>query len=347
MVATQTSIQTMAASLVNDGVPALAAFGTVLLLFALSCVLAIAGLYVIIAHYSSVSVTRARTAPLARPRGLTALFGRAIRVTATLGIDKAAWFVPYAAGVGAIVLCCAPLLAVSTEAFLQPSAKGMQWSAHNFGLLAGSNQLVGALVNSIGVAIAVSVISALLGFLLSLVLWDRSMQRWVFVIMGCLLLLPGDSYAISLIQVLKLLGHVGGGWQLVVLAHVLWAVPFATGTLILANRHLGEHVLESALEYGNSPHDVIFRIIGRISSGRIAGVALLAGTLSLNEYIRSSYLGAALLTVSNEVHGRLTTGLLSQNRGIFAAEFVLLFVSVITVVITLTLLQIRRAPGRI
>ena len=143
---------------------------------------------------------------------------------------------------------------------------------------------------------------------------------------------------------LRVFGRAEGGWGLVILAHVLWAVPFATGTLILANRRLGEHALQAALEYGNGPIEVIIRFVGRINLGRMAGVAVLAGTLSLNEYVRSSYLGASLVTVSNEVHGRLTSGLLPENRGVFAAEFLIVSLSMIALVVTLALLN-QEAAG--
>ena len=134
---------------------------------------------------------------------------------------------------------------------------------------------------------------------------------------------------------------------MVVLAHALWAVPFATGTLILANRQLGEHALQAALEYGNGPLEVIVRFVGRINIARIAGVAVLAGTLSLNEYVRSSYLGASLVTVSNEVHGRLTSGLLPENRGVFAAEFLIVSISMIALAMTVALVGRKRSAGRV
>lgn len=150
--------------------------------------------------------------------------------------------------------------------------------------------------------------------------------------------LPSSS-AISLVQLLKVFGNSEGGWSLVIVAHALWAIPFATGTLVLANRHLSENVLLAGLEYSGGPLGVVFRVIGRINFSRIAGVALLAGTISLNEYVRSSYLGGRLLTIGNEVHGRLTAGLLPHNRGVFAAEFVVFVISIATVIVTLAIVR--------
>jgi ABC-type spermidine/putrescine transport system permease subunit II len=346
---TQTSVQTVAASLVNDGVPALLAFGTVLVTFAFCSCLGAATVYLILARPLRSRYPRDRFPITSIPVSLEPPSRHTLQAVVTGALDAAARYIPPFAGLITIALCCSPLLAVAAEAFRQPSPSGMRWTLQNFQLMVSSDQLVDALVNSAGIAALVSFVAAIIGFVLSLVIWDRTLQGWVVLLLASLVLLPGDSYAISLVQILKVFGRAEGGWPLVVLAHVLWAIPFATGTLVLANRHLGEHVLEAALEYGNGPLEVIVRIIGAINLWRIAGVALLAGTLSLNEYVRSSYLGAALLTVSNEVHGRLTTGLLPQNRGVFAAEFLIFGVSVMSVIVTLALAQVSRlsAWGRI
>ena len=342
---TQTSIQTVAASLANDGVPSLLAFGSTLVGFVFFLWLA-----AIVGYLSVSRLARQRRGQRnlsASPVLFPARTGRHF-ISGSLAslLDVAARFTPrFAIGLS-VVLCVSPLLAVSAEAFRQSGAHGMYWTFGNFGLMLSSSQLVEALVNSFSVALAVGCISTVIAFLLSLVVWDRSLQRWVIVLLLASVLLPGDAYAISLFQLLKVFGRSEGGWALVILAHVLWAVPFATGTLILANRQLGEHALQAAMEYGNGPLEVIIRFVGRINLGRIAGVAVLAGTLSLNEYVRSSYLGASLVTVSNEVHGRLTSGLLPENRGVFAAEFLIVSLSMIALVLTLALLETSEPDGR-
>jgi spermidine/putrescine transport system permease protein len=165
----------------------------------------------------------------------------------------------------------------------------------------------------------------------------------VLLLLASLVLLPGDVYAISLIQILKLVGLTEGGWTLVVTSHVLWTLPFVAGTLMLANQHLGKNILEAGLEYYSGPLAVIARIVARINLGRIAGATMLAGTLSLNENVRSSYLAGGLLTISNEVHGRLQAGLLPQNRGIFAAEFLMILIAVMAVIVTLAMFRRRQA----
>lgn len=342
---TQTSVQTVAASLANDGVPSLLAFGSALVGFVLLACVAAVSAYFLLARPVRPRKRGERAPTPQAPLSLECSGNHAIVTIFAATLDAAARYLPPCAVFTAAVLCSSPLLAVSVEAFRQLGPAGMHWTFGNFQLMLSSDQLVQALLNSLGVAAAVALIATTMAFLLSLVVWDRAMQRWVVVVLTSLVLLPGDSYAISLFQMLKVFGRAQGGWALVVLAHVLWSVPFATGTLVLANRRLGVHTLQAALEYGNGPIEVIIRFVGRINLGRIAGVAALAGTLSLNEYVRSSYLGASLVTVSNEVHGRLTSGLLPENRGVFAAEFLIVGVSIIAVIMTIALLQSKRLPA--
>ncbi len=339
---TQTSVQTLAASLANDGVPALLAFSVLLVGFALT----FSGLVVVASSVLS--------------RGLAGLQAESQRLVSSGPVSLApvhagtggSWSAllelgvrcgPPIAGALSIAAGCLPLLAVATEAFRIPSREGPQWTLQNFRGLASPSPLTDALFNSFGVAAMVAMIAAAGAFILSLVAWDPRMRRWVLLLLASLVLVPGDAYAICLLQILKLFGQAQGRWFLVVLAHVLWALPFVGGTLLLANQQIRLQVLEAALEYARGPFDVVIRIVGRINLARIVGGALLAGTLSLNEYSRSSYLSGGLLTISNEVHGRLTAGMLPGNRSVFAAALLIFVVSIASVAFILVLLQASRS----
>jgi ABC-type spermidine/putrescine transport system permease subunit II len=98
-------------------------------------------------------------------------------------------------------------------------------------------------------------------------------------------------------------------------------------------------VIEAAFEYTTGALAVIGRYVARMNAGRIASAALLAGTFSLNEYTRAAYLGAGLSSLSNEVHGRLTAGLLPSNRGLFALEFLVVCCAIVAVTVALSALS--------
>lgn len=345
---TQTSIQTIAASLVNDGIPALLAFATFLVAFVGGISLTGAVSYILLARQEGVKPHLQR---LQRPVVLknACPASSIVKRLADLLVPPCDAIVrhgPPMAGIGAILLCWAPLVTVGIEAFRQPGPNGGRWTLENFQLMLSSEQLQTALGNSLGVATAVSAITVILAFILSLVVWNRALRPWILLMLALLVFLPGDAYAIGLIQLLKVLGYNEGGSVPVIVAHALWALPFAAGTLMLANHHVSEHVIEASLEYGNGPLAVIFCVIGRINLGRLVGVSLLAGALSVNEYIRSAYLGGGLVTISNEVHGRLTAGLLPQNRGVFAAEFIVIAISIAIVFVVFGVLGVRGTSAK-
>lgn len=338
---TQTSIQTISASLANESVPAVFALGTVSILFAI-CACVIASMVYYVFTYPRIhSPGSSQNSPSRMSLGGGGLRRLIASIIGAL-LDHLVRKAPAVAAMISITLCSLPILAVIAQAFSQPTAAGTLWTFQNFHFMVSSGPITEAFVNSIVVAAIVAVISGIFAFVLSLVVWDQVLHRWLLFALAALILLPGESYAFSVAQILRFFGHSEGGWALVVASHVIWAVPFTTGTLILANRQLGENFLRASLEYGNRPLEVITRLVGRINFGQVVGVALLAATLSLNDYVRSSYLGAALVTVSNEVHGRLNAGLLPENRGVFAAEFIIFAVSMATVLILSKLLRVKR-----
>ena len=160
------------------------------------------------------------------------------------------------------------------------------------------------------------------------------MRNPVLILLAVLIIMPGDAYALSLIQVVRMIfGHAEGGWPMLVAAHTLWALPIATASLVLANRQVNPQVLEAALEYAKSPFEVLRRVLLPMNRNRMVGVALIGSTLSLNESVRTAYLSGGLVTIGNEVHGRLSAGMLPENRGLFAVEFLVFVVSIFTLVL--------------
>lgn len=336
---TQSSIQTVTSSLVNDGVPALAAFGSLLVgTMILICAGAFGVRRLLKAGPLRLQVPlESMPAPLrsaGRPRG-----------EAGVVVNNVVRVLPRSTLALVLLLCVAPIAAVTAEAFREPTLAGSAWTLENFRRMMASSTLVDALTNSWQIALAVAVVAVLIGFCLSITVWDLAIRRWVLLLLPTLVFLPGDAYAISLYQLARLFGQRQGSELLVVVAHALWAIPFATGTLALANMAIRTNILEAGLEYARSPVEVLVRIIGRLNGGRIVAVAFLAATLSLNEYVRASYLAGGVLTLGSEVYGRLNAGLLPENRGVFAAAVLMFGLSLASTALTIRLVRGEEAPN--
>jgi len=338
----ETSVSTIASSLSDEGIPALLAFGSALVaivLFATGVVFLMA-----VGVRSAQSYKRRRRLPFTVGAPASSkccpLYYRLLVRAIVFMQDEATAVGPGLAIIVALTLSLSPLISICLRAFLVPTPHGLDWSFENFFMFFTSDDLVSALGNSIALAAAVSVLSCVAGFVLSLVVWAKSWRDAVLLMGSLLLIIPAESYSISLLQSGRIFGHNGGAVVLVVLSQFLWTLPFSTGTLILANQMLDRHPLQAAFELGNSPINVITRVIARINWQRIVGVFGLVTTMSLNEYVRASYLGGSLVTVPNVIYGQLASGLLAQNRRLYAAEC---FISVFSfVVVTGLILLLSR-----
>lgn len=325
---TQTSMQTIAASLANTGVAALLAWGVVLFALALAVCAAFAMLFLIWHRWPD----RRRHKLGERPGGrLGALAGQLLDATAQAA--------PPTAVLVSLLLCCAPVAMVVAEAFREPSANGAVWGARSFVLLLASPDLVAALLRSALLALAVAALAVASGFMLSLSVWNSRLLRIVLGILIALVLLPAEVYAISAIQVAKVFGLTQANVALLLLSHLVWTAPFAVTGLILANRAIPESVIEAALEYGRRPVSVAFGTVASINRAALFGAGLLAFCLSLNESTRTTYLGGALPSLGNQVYGRLQAGLLPENRAIFAIETLLIAIALGAAMLVVVALQ--------
>jgi len=329
---TQTSIQTITASLVNIGVPVLLSFSTFLVFFMI--------FLFVIAYLVFAIIFKAKKRNCTT-NSLNELYeldyqNRSLALCETYVSRALNLFVkvfPAVLSVGALTICWAPIVMVCAEAFIVNTPMGAKWTLANFHLFYSSNTMNEAFFNSAVVACLASILSVWIAFCLSLSYWNKKYFNVVGSVLIILMFLSGDAYALCFLQSLKLFCQPEGNPIFIILAHTAWILPFVTGTLMLGNFQINPHILESAFEYSKGPLLVIFRYIFRLNFGRLIGALFLAATMSLNEYVRSSYLGGSFLTLSNEVHGRLTTGFMAQNREIFVIELIAVLFSIFSVLL--------------
>lgn len=328
---TRTSTFTIAASLSNVGVSALMAFGMAMLLLTASMFV------VLIIAWQAYHRPRTQPVTFDLPHLISSRYQSFRQPLGTLA-NRAASLLPPLCCFAALILCICPLTALSLEALRQPSAAGSSWGFGAFLQLTSSPDLIAALRRSAALAIAVALLSAAGGFALSMTAWSPARARMVLLTMVIFALLPGEVYALGLLQVSKAMGWTQGAPLLVAIAHLIWIIPFTTGSLMIANSAIGHSVIEAALELRSPPAAVAIWIIGRINRGAIIAAALLSFTLSLNENTRASYLGGSDPSLANEVFGRLQAGLLPENRGIFAIELMLVVTSLVSAAVILEVL---------
>lgn len=316
---TQNSLSSVVASLANIGVPALSALTTLITvgLVCLGLSLSILVKFVLVTHEGRKTTLRTNDRRSAAPPSL----GRAGEFLFALICRGVVFLI--------VVLTLASPTAVAVISFTNTDGMELNWTANNYLSALQSPVLKQALATSLFIAGLVALSCSFLGALLALSFW-RARLRWA--VLGMLALaatIPPDSYALSLQQAIRQAAVEGGGLGLVLVAHILWALPFVTGFIMLSYGFLDFQMLASAVELGAAPHRLLLHVIIPITAPTILSSALLAALLSLNEASRSAYLAGSSRVLATEVYGKLASGLVRGDRGIYAIASMVMFASAI------------------
>jgi spermidine/putrescine transport system permease protein len=208
------------------------------------------------------------------------------------GGQKAGWLRGYA--IGYLLFLYAPVLLLPVFAFNDSAIiafplKG--FTTRSFEQLWATPALQSAVLNSLYVGLAASVLSTLLGICAA-----RASARFAFpgkqAMLGFIMLplvLPEIIVAVSLLVVLIQLGLHLSLWT-VVLGHVLICVPFSIAILNAAFLGLDRSLEEASLDLGENRLSTFLRVtLPLVMPGVIASL-LIAFTISLDEFIIAFFL---------------------------------------------------------
>lgn len=193
-----------------------------------------------------------------------------------------------------------------------------------------NGDLVAALVQSVKLGVLTSVVATPLAFLAAL--GTRNVARRSTVI-GVLLLpvfMPGTSVGLGLAVYFQLLDVGLSIWTMLV-AHVLWAFPFAYIIILTSMSSFDSHLKEAAYDLGASETRAFLDVeLPHIRPG-LLGAAIFSFTLSFNEFSRTALVRSATDTLPTYVWGRV------QNLGLDPTIYA---VSALTIVLSAALLAV-------
>lgn len=155
-------------------------------------------------------------------------------------------------------------------------------------------EVLSALMNSVGVALASAIISTTLGTLLALALERQSVQlRGALEVLAYLpILIPEIVMAVGLLlfftQVFRpLLSSVGvavGPLPAVIAGHVAFSISYVMVVVRARLKDLDRSLEEAALDLGATPSQVFWRVTLPLLAPAIVSGALLVFTLSLDDF---------------------------------------------------------------
>lgn len=229
-----------------------------------------------------------------------------------------------------------PILVIVVLSFNR-GGQPTRWSGFStewYGELLRSQDLIDALKNTVFVALAVTVISTVLGTLLALGLERTVRSRVLDSLLFLPAVVPDIVLAIGLLSFFTLAG-VALGLHTVIAAHVVFGMIFVSAIVRTRLAYFDRSVEEAAHDLGASNAATFLRVTLPLIVPGIAAGALIAFTLSFDEFIIAFFTsGPTSITFPIRVYSRIRFGLTPV---INAIATLLLAVSFTTILIAVRL----------
>ena len=228
------------------------------------------------------------------------------------------------------------------------AALGLDWTGFTlrwYGELCRDADLLAALRHSLVIATATTLLSTILGTAGAWLLHRYRLPRAVGgPLTGLILvpmLVPEVLMGVSLLLWFVLL-RFPLGYVTVTAAHVTFCFPFVLVTVRARLAGLDPHLEEAALDLGARPWQAFWRVIVPFLRPAIIGGALLAFTLSLDEYIVTIFTnGPGSQTLPQKIYGLARIGL---NPKLNALSTLFLLGTAVPAVLAETLSRRRAQP---
>jgi len=166
--------------------------------------------------------------------------------------------------------------------------EGFSW--HWYQAALNDQQLIDATLNSLLIALAATLAATVIGTLCAYGLWKRD-SRTVTLSLSLSLVTPEIVMGISLLAffqwVFRFLG-VQLGLHTVILAHVSFCIAFVVIVVLARLRTFDATLEEAALDLGATPWQTFFRVTLPNLTPGIVSAALLAFTISFDDYVITS-----------------------------------------------------------
>lgn len=200
-----------------------------------------------------------------------------------------------------------------------------------YGRLAQSDAILRAAWNTLVVAASSTVVATALGTLLAVGVETRRRSAALDALLFAPMIVPDIVLAIALLSFFTLL-EVTLGLHSIVLSHVVFNIAFVCAVVRVRLRHFDMTTLEASRDLGASELTTFRRILlPAIAPGVIAG-ALLAFTLSVDEFIIAFFTagaGPASTTLPMQIYAMIRFGVTPEINAMAAVVMLVSFTLVL------------------
>ena len=234
-----------------------------------------------------------------------------------------------------LVFLYVPIVVLICQSFNAGKSRA-KWEGFSFrwyGELFQNASIMNALWVTVSIAVIATVIATVLGTLAAIGIY--SMKKRPQAIMMTITNLPNtmpDIVTGISLMLLFIFAKVDRGYFTMVLAHITFDVPYVVLSVMPKLKQMNKHTYEAALDLGASPMYAFFKtIFPDILPGILSG-ALLAFTMSLDDFIITHFVkGPGFDTLSTKIYTEVKKGIKPEMYALstllFLAVLILLLLS--------------------
>ena len=236
----------------------------------------------------------------------------------------------------------APILILIVFSFNESKPLG-NWTGFTFDWyekLFRTSEITDAIVVTVTLALLSSLIATVLGTLAAIGLHAMK-RRWRLIVENVSqlpMVNPDLVTGISLMLLFLVLG-LRNGYVRLLIAHITFNLPYVIFSVMPRLRQSSDMLYEAALDLGCTPLMALWRVvIPDILPGIVSG-AILAFTLSIDDFVVSFFAGNGVDNLSMYIYA-------SARRGVNPALSTIIFVPVVTLLLIVNIRSIREERRR-
>lgn len=234
-----------------------------------------------------------------------------------------------------LIFLYVPILVLIVQSFNtgKSRAKWEGFSFHWYADLFSNASIMNALWVTVSVAVVATIAATLLGTLAAIGIYSmkKRPQAFMMTVTNLPNTMPDIVTGVSL-MLLYIFAKVDRGYWTMVLAHVTFDVPYVVLSVLPKLKQMNKHTYEAALDLGATPaYALTHVIIPECKQGIVTG-ALLAFTLSLDDFTISYFTTSPLVqNLSTLIYSATKLGISPTYYALSSLMFVVLLVLLLIV----------------
>ncbi|HET6157464.1 MAG TPA: ABC transporter permease [Dongiaceae bacterium] len=166
------------------------------------------------------------------------------------------------------------------------------FSTEWYGKLIANPKILSAAGNSLIVAVASTIISTIIGTLLAMGLEEGKPSPWLDALVAAPMIIPDIVLAIALLSFYTLL-NMSLGLYSIVLSHAVFNIAFVAMVVRTRLKNFDKSIVEASIDLGASELTTFRRVTLPVIAPGVIAAALLAFTLSIDEFIIAYFTAGA------------------------------------------------------